>query len=627
YRTVSPPISSPPRGRRPTSLRIRVPSLCAPQILWLLVLACISTILCNNPHFPYKWTWVIQNPAIGHNIVLATQEGPQIWFPDLQFDLCHSDGLNGPPCKMDTWYICPGESRPPECGSSAEYYCKQWGCETSVGGSRAWKVAKDDLVKYSRPHNQNSWIQARFTPKGKEAQGWEQGKSWGIRLYWIGSSDEGLIFTLKVLKTQIVPAVVGPNKALAPPPSANTPIMPESTQVPKTIQRIPEERDLNSPPELPNLLVPGISEENALGAPLWKLLLKTYDVVNKTQPQMTESCWMCYDMQLPFYEGIALPGSYTLTSKVQDCRWEPVESGLTLEKVIGKGSCVGNPPPSLQHLCNQTSPIPTQMTYLLPSENSWWACDTGLTPCAHTAMLNRTHGFCVMVQLVPRLIYHSEEEVIFRLENKELQRKVKGEVAVAILTIGALLGTVGVGTGTTALIEQRSYFSSLREAIDEDIQELQRQVKHLEELHASLAEIVLQNRRGLDLVFLQQGGLCAALGEECCFYVNHSGVIRQSIAKVQEGLEKRRKERERQKGWFESWFDYSPWLTTLLSALVGPLLVIMLALIVGPCIINKFAAFVKERINTVQLMVLRAQYQSLDKSSRVEPYELTQRNP
>ena len=63
--------------------------------------------------------------------------------------------------------------------------------------------------------------------------------------------------------------------------------------------------------------------------------------------------------------------------------------------------------------------------------------------------------------------------------------------------------------------------------------------------------------------------------------------------------------------WFESWFNSSPWFATLISSLVGPLSILLLLLTFGPCLLNKLVAFIKSRINTVQLMVLRSQYAAL----------------
>ena len=56
------------------------------------------------------------------------------------------------------------------------------------------------------------------------------------------------------------------------------------------------------------------------------------------------------------------------------------------------------------------------------------------------------------------------------------------------------------------------------------------------------------------------------LREECCFYVNHSGLVRESLAKMREGLSQRKREREK----FESWFSSSPWLTTLIFSCWAP---------------------------------------------------------
>lgn len=117
---------------------------------------------------------------------------------------------------------------------------------------------------------------------------------------------------------------------------------------------------------------------------------------------------------------------------------------------------------------------------------------------------------------------------------------------------------------------------------------------------------------------MKEGGLCAALGEECCFYVDHSGVVKDTIKKLEERLNQRRRERDAAQGWFKGWYNKSPWLTTLLSTIAGPLIILLIILTFGPCILNRLLQFIRDRLSFTQALILTQQYQSLKTEDSTE---------
>lgn len=124
-------------------------------------------------------------------------------------------------------------------------------------------------------------------------------------------------------------------------------------------------------------------------------------------------------------------------------------------------------------------------------------------PCIHLTVLNLSKDFCILVQLVPKLLYHSDEEMLDRWDGGYRAKRKP----IAALTVSLLLGlsVAGAATGVTSLVLQGKNYQELRPAIDLDREKLKESITHLQESLTSLSELVLQSRRGLDLLFLQTG--------------------------------------------------------------------------------------------------------------------------
>ncbi|XP_033069729.1 endogenous retrovirus group S71 member 1 Env polyprotein-like [Trachypithecus francoisi] len=161
----------------------------------------------------------------------------------------------------------------------------------------------------------------------------------------------------------------------------------------------------------------------------------------------------------------------------------------------------------------------------------------------------------------PQVYVHNGSEGQLLIAPPELHPRFC-QVAPLLVPLVAGLSIAGsAAIGTTALIQGETGLMSPSQQVDDDLSHLQSAIKILHAQVESLAEAVLQNRQGLDLLFLSQGGLCAALGESCCFYANQSEVIKNTLQKVRENLGKCQQEQESNTPWYQSMFNWNPWLT------------------------------------------------------------------
>lgn len=86
-----------------------------------------------------------------------------------------------------------------------------------------------------------------------------------------------------------------------------------------------------------------------------------------------------------------------------------------LQSVMGNGLCIGQLPPEYTNLCKEIQ-TPMETWYLIPLDNTRWACAASLTPLCLGPTLDNTQGTCVLVQLVPKISYYPKKKILYQLE-------------------------------------------------------------------------------------------------------------------------------------------------------------------------------------------------------------------
>lgn len=393
---------------------------------------------------------------------------PGTWWPDLTPDFCQlAAGIDwwdipdqrpnqlssnmAPKTQQDTipgcstptarcrlaqsdFYVCPRDGRDRslarKCGGYEEYFCAKWGCETT--GDAYWAPTSSwDLIQviknFSTPQDYPSFsdddpypcaesssqfslslslpLKIQFTPQGKtKLEPWITGRTWGLRWYLSGT-DKGVTFTIKLKQLPKVNLPIGPNPVLGNQKVPSPPRMPPKV-APVTVTSV-----ISVPAPSPTI--------SGTGDRLFNLVQGAYQALNTTYPNKTLDCWLCLASSPPYYEGIATTAGWTNSSTPNSKCSSLPSSKLTIPEVSGQGLCIGKVPRSHHSLCNQTLPTQDGHQYIWGPSGTYWACNTGLTPCVSTAILNVTTDFCVLVQLWPRISYLQSEYVLSHLEGQK----------------------------------------------------------------------------------------------------------------------------------------------------------------------------------------------------------------
>lgn len=161
--------------------------------------------------------------------------------------------------------------------------------------------------------------------------------------------------------------------------------------------------------------------------------------------------------------------------------------------------------------------------------------------------------------------------------------------------LGALAtGSAGMSVAVKTYSKLSKQFADYAKTIYKSVQDLQDQV-------LSLAGVVLQNRKGLDLLTTDKGSICLTLQEKWCFY-----------AKKWNQKNTKRNSRNTTETVWSTHLEGRESILPYIIPLLGPLLGLSIFLLLGPFLFNKLMAFIKSQMDAIKMQPIQLHYCCLD---------------
>ena len=174
---------------------------------------------------------------------------------------------------------------------------------------------------------------------------------------------------------------------------------------------------------------------------------------------------------------------------------------------------------------------------------------------------------------------------------------------------------IRTGLGSTGLAVSLQSTRELQEELNQAMDASALSMALLQRQITSLARVVQQNWQALDLLTKERGGTCLFLQEECCYYVNESGIVEENISKLKDIRGRLGSNSSPTEG--SSWWKLV--LFSMLAPILGPLLILFLALTLGPCLlrteVQQIEAMVTRKATAKILSLQRHHYQRLPPNS------------